>query len=131
MSETGYCNCGSISVALTEEQRANPLLCYCRNCKRAGGGYSVNYVVEEADISIQDDRGTLKTYIDTNTDSGNAVERMFCGDCGSPVFTRSPKVPGKGFLKGSLFDRVSAPSMEVYTAKRESWQPAIEGAVSK
>ncbi|KAH7131018.1 Mss4-like protein [Dactylonectria macrodidyma] len=108
----------------------NSLTVCSRNCKRAGGGYSVNYVVDEADISIQDARGTLKTYIDSNTESGNTIERMFCGDCGSPVFTKSPRFPGKGFLKASLFDEISAPAMEVFTAKRQSWQPAIEGAGS-
>ncbi|KAH7010338.1 hypothetical protein EDB80DRAFT_868857 [Ilyonectria destructans] len=148
MSGAGHCNCGSISIELKEEQRSSSLVCYwyaehtslvesksliinSRGCSRAGGGYSVNYVVDDSDIDIQDARSTLKTYIDTNTDSGNKVQRLFCGDCGSPVLTRSPKFPGKGILKASLFDTMAAPSAEVYTSRREVWQPAIDGAVSR
>lgn len=37
-------------------------------------GYSVNYVLNETDVEIQDPQSVLKTYTDTNTDSGNHVQ---------------------------------------------------------
>ncbi|PGH12316.1 hypothetical protein AJ79_04382 [Helicocarpus griseus UAMH5409] len=129
MPSHGHCNCGSVGVTLKqEEQNLNSLLCYCRNCVRSGGGYSVNYTVSEEDADIKDPQSTLNTYIDSNTASGNSIKRQFCGRCGSAVATRSPKLPGMVLIKASLFDRIAHPTMELHTHQRQSWQPAVQGA---
>lgn len=88
--------------------------------------------------------GTLKTFTAT-AQSGNKVEvceshilthkgladnlqRSFCGDCGSPVVTRTPKYPGKAIIKASLFDQIAAPTAEVFTQRRPEWQEPVDGA---
>ncbi|KAL4790595.1 Mss4-like protein [Aspergillus venezuelensis] len=126
-SYQGHCICGSIKLSL-KEQPVNSLRCYCANCARSGGGSSINYVVDEPECTIEDTKSSLKTFQDSETNSGNTVERQFCGNCGSPVVTRSPKFPGKALIKASLFNTIAPPSMEVFTARREKWQPAVEGA---
>ncbi|KAL4925292.1 GFA family protein [Aspergillus undulatus] len=123
----GHCICSNIQLSL-KEQPPNSLRCYCRNCGRSGGGSSINYVIDEPDCSIEDPNGSLKSFQDTQTLSGNSITRQFCGNCGSPVVTRSPKFPGKALIKASLFDSIAPPKMEVFTDCRPEWQPAIEGA---
>ncbi|KAL4935182.1 hypothetical protein BDV06DRAFT_217604 [Aspergillus oleicola] len=126
-SYQGHCICGNIKLSL-KEQPPNSLRCYCGNCARSGGGSSINYVVDEPECAIEDANASLKTFHDTLTASGNTVERQFCVNCGSPVVTRSPKYPGKALIKASLFDTIAPPSMEVFTARRDKWQPPVEGA---
>jgi hypothetical protein len=36
----------------------------------------------------------------------------------SPVLTKSPKIPGKMFLKATLFDTIAPCGMEVFEATR-------------
>ncbi|OJJ07458.1 hypothetical protein ASPVEDRAFT_76352 [Aspergillus versicolor CBS 583.65] len=122
----GHCICGSVRVSLTEEP-PNSLVCHCGHCARSGGGASINYMVDESDLTVEENN-TLKAFEDTQTASGNPIERRFCGACGSPVFTKTPKYPGKVLLKATLFDHISNPVMEVFTGQRQSWRKPIEGA---
>ena len=49
-----------------------------------GGAAFIPFLaVPLADLSID---GQAKVYLDTDTVSGNAVKRYFCGDCGSPLY---------------------------------------------
>ncbi|KAJ5766126.1 uncharacterized protein N7511_003742 [Penicillium nucicola] len=121
MSYQGHCNCESIRVVLPQ-QPANTGICYCDSCKRAGGGgFSCNYFVSEDDLTVEDSKKTLKIFEDKKSASGNPVKRHFCSNCGSPVFTTTPKAPGQVFLKAALFDTVSPPKAEVFAEKRYNW----------
>jgi len=127
MSNQGHCNCESIKVTLDPELQKNTVSCFCSNCQRAGGLFAPNYIVDEEQVQIHDTKGTLKTFIATG-DSGNKVDRSFCGDCGSPVVTRTPAFPGKAIIKAVLFDTVAAPAKEIFTHRRPQWQKAADGA---
>ncbi|KAJ5511226.1 hypothetical protein N7453_003329 [Penicillium expansum] len=82
---------------------------------------SVNYFVNEDELTIDDPNATLKIYEDKRSLSGNVAKRHFCSSCGSPVYTESPKAPGKVFLKAALFHSVSPPTVEVFTNKQYRW----------
>ncbi|OJJ54708.1 hypothetical protein ASPSYDRAFT_49825 [Aspergillus sydowii CBS 593.65] len=122
----GHCICGRVQVSL-EQEPPSSVICHCGHCARSGGGASVNYVVDESDLTVEEN-DALKAFVDTQTKSGNRILRNFCGACGSPVFTKTPSYPGKLFLKATLFDHISAPAMEVFTGTRQSWRQPIEGA---
>lgn len=49
-------------------------------------------LMPEDDVKVS---GPTKTYIDKKTDSGVDLERVFCGFCGSPVYSKTPQAPGK------------------------------------
>ncbi|CBF74588.1 predicted protein [Aspergillus nidulans FGSC A4] len=118
MPYRGHCICGSIQVSLKEQPP----------------GSSINYLVDEPDFTVEDTT-SLKTFADTHYASGNIVACQFCGNCGrgvvlmrvSPVVTRSPRYPGKAFVKASLFDVISPPTMEVFTERRPKWEKPVEG----
>ncbi|KAJ5765784.1 hypothetical protein N7520_005343 [Penicillium odoratum] len=136
MSYTDYCNCESIHVTLPQ-QPENSGLCHCDNCKRAGGGksifvvippgdanmefstaFSVNYFLPEDEMTLDDPKKALKSYEDSETASGNVIQRYFCSNCGSAIFTRTPKTPGDIFLKATLFDTVSPTAGEIFAHKK-------------
>lgn len=60
--------------------------------------------------------------------TGNNVQRQFCGNCGSPIFSKSPKYPGMSIFKAMLFEELAPPSMEVFTGSRVEFVKPIEGA---
>ncbi|QRD90640.1 Mss4-like protein [Aspergillus flavus] len=148
MSYEGHCICGRIRVLL-EQQPPSSLVCHCHNCSRSGGGSSINYVLHKEEVTIQDPQSSLKVYEDSNTVSGNHIQRKFCSNCGrlvpcspilylllaqlaenkdSPIMTESPSLPGKAIVKASLFDVISQPDKELFTADRQAWKGAVEGA---
>ncbi|KGO66535.1 Glutathione-dependent formaldehyde-activating enzyme/centromere protein V [Penicillium italicum] len=121
MSYQGHCNCESICITLPQ-QPPSSAVCHCDCCKRAGGGpFSVNYFVNEDELTVDDPNATLRIYEDKNSVSGNVVKRHFCSSCGSPVYTKTPMAPGLVFLKASLFDSASPPAAEVFTEKQYQW----------
>jgi hypothetical protein len=126
---TGKYLCGQITVSLTKEAldaSDNICVCHCKNCRQASGSLgSINVFVPESDVKII---GQPKMYQDNNTDSGTSVQRAFCGNCGSPIYTTSPKMPGVQIIKLGLFDQIPKPSMEVYCKGRSSWDKPIDNA---
>lgn len=79
---TGTCLCGSIRVTIKDKELFTGRrghLCHCSNCRKVAGSYvSANLIIEEDKVEIQDNTGTLKTYSDYDTASGNPVFRSFC-----------------------------------------------------
>ncbi|KAF6822721.1 hypothetical protein CPLU01_11831 [Colletotrichum plurivorum] len=115
----GNCNCGSVKVAVKTKPEL-VLVCHCANCKRAGGAFSMNFLIEDDQWEL-DGQQALSEYLDSNTDSGRTVHRFFCKNCGSPVKSVSPAIPGKTFVKASLFDDIPTAKKEVYDHKALNW----------
>jgi hypothetical protein len=126
---TGECLCGQITVSVAKEilhGTGKTCLCHCKNCRQAGGALaSIVLVVPESDVKIT---GQPKVYQDRNTDSGVAIQRAFCSNCGSPIYTASPSMPGAKIIKLGLFDDIPKPSMEVFCRAIRSWEKPIDGA---
>ncbi|KAF2495490.1 hypothetical protein BU16DRAFT_510326 [Lophium mytilinum] len=121
MSTEGHCNCGSVRVTLPDPPDGS-LICFCLNCRRAGGGLgSFNYTLAKSAVIVSDPKGSLKSYHDSNTDSGNTITRNFCGNCGSPVTTEVPLHPEVVIVKASLFNHIAAPAQEAYAEKKMDW----------
>ena len=119
MGLTGGCLCGAVRYELTTE----PLMCvtcHCKNCQRqAGSSLSIIIGVPEGSVKVE---GEVKTYDDTG-DSGATVRRQFCGNCGSPVFTRVEHPPGVMFVKAGTLDDTSSlkPSFHCSTKSKQDW----------
>ena len=124
---TGGCLCGAVRY-----EHEGPLgaagYCHCADCRHVSGsafGVSVRGIAERFRITA----GAPKSYTKAG-DSGRLVTRYFCGDCGSPLFTRPPLHPEVVFIKaGSLDDPgLVAPEREAWTDSRVAWAvipPAI------
>ena len=82
---TGSCLCGAIRYRINtgvSELRA----CHCQHCQKASGTFgSVNVVIPASAFEIT--QGTPKRY-DAKAESGRTLHRYFCGDCGSPIYSK-------------------------------------------
>ncbi|MEQ8798598.1 MAG: GFA family protein [Salinisphaeraceae bacterium] len=97
----GGCLCGSIRYTVTEAP-AMSAVCHCRNCQQqSGSAYSVMIAVPLSALHF--DAGQPRCYRDTGT-SGQPVDRYFCGDCGSPLYSDVAVLPGMAFVKAGTLD---------------------------
>ena len=126
MSATGKCLCGNVTYRLAN----TPLkldVCHCKNCQRqAGSAFSTLAPVPKAEFSM---KGEPKLYVDGDTSSGNSVERHFCGNCGSPIYSALPGQPDVIYLKTGTMDDTSAfkPMFNVWCSTKQNWVELPEG----
>lgn len=121
MSMTGQCLCGQIKYEF-DKAPAMTGVCHCKNCQRqAGSAYSTLAVVSKADFRFKS--GTPKLYADSDTASGNTVQRFFCGNCGSPIYSAVPSQPDNLFLKTGTLDDTSGfkPNFHVWCDTKQNW----------
>lgn len=126
VSSEGGCLCGHVRYSVSAEPMLTAV-CHCRHCqKQCGSAYSiVSAYPEEAFTQT----GTTRIFHDVG-DSGQAVERHFCPDCGSPIISVVAALPGVVIVKAGTLDGFAnvQPVAEVYCANRLSWLPALDGA---
>lgn len=56
----------------------------------------------------------MKQYDDRETETGEVVHRWFCSNCGSPMLTKSPRMPGITIIPSGAFDG------------KQEWKPSYE-----
>ena len=116
---TGGCLCGQIRYTATGDPALSGV-CHCRNCQRyTGSAFETVIGFPSAALSIQ---GELKTYNDKG-DSGKAVYRRFCPNCGSGVVADAEALPGVSLVLAGTLDDPSAykPVMEIYCSSAQAW----------
>lgn len=119
MTVRGQCLCGDVSYKIEGDLQMTGV-CHCKNCQRqAGSAFSVLFAVADDQVDIS---GTLTTYED-QSDSGNIVERHFCGKCGSPIKSTLPTQPGMTFIKAGTLDDTSIlkPQIHFWTDSAQDW----------
>jgi len=122
---TGGCLCGQVRYSATADP-AFVGVCHCANCqKQTGTAFSVVVGIPKSAMSIQ---GKLKIFHDTG-DSGQAVERTFCPECGSPISTDAAVMPGITLIKAGTLDDTSwiDPQRHVYCDTKQRWILIPEG----
>jgi hypothetical protein len=127
MAVTGQCLCGEIKYQL-KETPAMTGVCHCKNCQRqAGSAFSTLAGVAKEGFSLLS--GELKLYRDSDTSSGNTVERYFCGNCGSPIYSAIPSQPDTLYLKTGTMDDTSAftPQFHVWCDTKQNWVTLADG----
>ena len=121
MSETGQCLCGEIKYSI-DNTPAMAGVCHCKNCQRqAGSAFSTLAGVPLEQFHLTS--GQPKLYKDSDTESGNSVERFFCGTCGSPIYSAVPSFADMIFLKTGTMDDTSAcaPQFHIWSDTKQNW----------
>jgi hypothetical protein len=117
---TGSCLCHAIryqvTVPITELRQ-----CHCADCQKvSGAGGTVNALIASSGFRIT--QGEPKRFTKV-ADSGRTLHRFFCGDCGSPIFSRREVTPEMMTLRVGTLD--NAPPMQVvahiWTASARPW----------
>lgn len=129
----GGCLCGAVRYSVAWP----PILiatCSCKNCqKQAGSALSVIAMVSKETMKLS---GTLSAYADTG-ESGGAVLRKFCGNCGSPVLSEVPAAAaqGIGIIKVGTLDQIEdvKPTLHYWTCSAPHWMlfPAEDTVLEK
>jgi len=98
---TGHCLCNAVRFTISAAL-GPAAYCHCTDCRRVtGSAFNISVPVAAAGFEIA--AGQPKAYTMT-ADSGTELTRHFCGDCGAPVYTSSPKHPDTVYVKAGLLD---------------------------
>ncbi|EJD42111.1 hypothetical protein AURDEDRAFT_186243 [Auricularia subglabra TFB-10046 SS5] len=96
----GACYCGEITYTL-DDAPGDAMLCHCLTCRTLNSGCSYNFPSRFDRITVTSAKQPTM-FRDTKTKSGNAIERYFCGTCGSTLYSRP--VGGGAFIKVGALD---------------------------
>lgn len=127
MSEpiTGGCLCGAIRYEVSSPV-GKLIACHCTDCQRASGtGASINALLPSSALRFT--KGRPKVF-SKPSDSGNVLNRHFCADCGSPVYSQRANAPEFLVLKVGGLDRHEGlqVAMNIWTRSRRPWTPMDE-----
>ncbi len=115
---TGSCFCKTVEYQITS---AIPMAvnCHCNNCKKiTGGAFSSLAVVKERHLQITSGKESLATY-----QLSDNLSKHFCSHCGTPIFNRNSRYPGRCMVAlGSLDDPAAVtPSVNVHCENQLGW----------
>jgi hypothetical protein len=117
---TGGCLCGAIRYEVSAPVE-KLIACHCTDCQRASGtGASINALLPSSALRFT--HGTTRVF-SKPADSGNVLNRHFCGDCGSPVYSQRANAPEFLVLKVGGLDRHEGlrVAMNIWTRSRRPW----------
>ncbi len=115
----GGCLCGAVRYR-SSARSAFSIQCYCRQCQRmTGSGYAPQVGVPRDSVTFV---GSLQRY-EVIADSGQPVELLFCGTCGSPIAKRPQRFPDRVFLLAGTLDDPSLyqPGNAVWRQSSQPW----------
>ncbi|KAJ4992540.1 hypothetical protein SVAN01_01923 [Stagonosporopsis vannaccii] len=113
-ARTGACLCRKITFRV-EGQELNFAICHCTNCRRnCGATYTANAWFLDKHFKWTSGEELLKQFDDRDTETGEVVHRRFCTNCGSPMLTKSPHMPGITIVPSGVFDG------------QHEWKPSYE-----
>jgi hypothetical protein len=114
----GSCLCGSITYTVAGD--IGPFgFCHCTKCQKANGtAFLAAAKVNPANFAVNDPHGYVKSF-----ESSPGVERIFCSNCGSPLYSRRPGPPEAINLRlGTLdTDFRQEPQFHKFYADRVEW----------
>jgi len=122
---TAQCACGAIKFEFDTDPSfiAN---CHCNDCKRASGGEMATFFsVPEDDFTLLSGKPKAFHYV---ANSGKGLDRNFCPECGSRVFSSNlDSFPKTVFVQLGSLDRpdLVAPKLEMFTKRRMSWNTPL------
>ncbi|MFE0633370.1 GFA family protein [Streptomyces sp. NPDC058864] len=126
---TGHCLCGSVSYRFDAQPEA-VVLCHCGHCQRhTGSAFSVNVLVARDAVEIE---GTPKLHQTVGAENGNLRDRLFCGDCGTPILTILHERPEIIIVKAGTLDDHSdlEPGAEIWRRRAQKWvEPNTDRAI--
>ena len=115
---TGSCLCGGIQFEIHQE--VGPVqICHCIQCRKAqGSAFVTNTPIQEENFKLVSGRDLLRSF-----ESSPGKQRVFCKNCGSPIFSKTEKLPGVvrirvGTLDGDINTKALA---HFYVAHKANW----------
>jgi hypothetical protein len=125
MERTGGCACGAVRFKI-----AAPFLavgaCHCTDCQKGSGG-GPNYVGLAPTAAVSVTKGEPRIYR-RKGESGAEVGRVFCGECGTPLWSIPAHEQFLPIKLGALDDHSDlSPGMHIYVSSAPHWHQIPEG----
>ena len=115
----GGCLCGAVRFEITAPLGA-ACYCHCTRCqRRSGTAASAQVRVDGASLGILGEEA-LRAYRPPT-----GFEKLFCGECGSSLFSRSPDDPARMSVRLGAFDEDPGvrPAWRQFVAYAAPWEP--------
>ena len=124
----GRCLCGTVTYQVS----GRPIMvahCHCVDCQRLSGtGHlpGAMYSIDRFQLNGEVGEYTLKAQNDTE------VTRIFCKNCGSPIFGKNTGMPGFITITLGTLDDSSdfTPEVVIFSRNRKKWDAMSESLVS-
>jgi hypothetical protein len=122
---------GCLCEAIRYHVDGDPLMtgvCHCTHCqKQSGAAFSLFVMVPKQNFRLE--RGTPARF-ETLGESGNPVQRHFCRDCGSPLYSEAAIAPDFYFLKAGTLDERAwlKPTLHLFCDSAQPWVAIDESA---
>ena len=117
---TGGCLCGRVRFEITAPLGAAGY-CHCTRCQRRSGTASSAQVrIDGSSLRIVSGEELIRAY---RPPAG--FEKLFCGECGSSLFSRNPSDHAQASVRLGVFDADPGvrPSWRQFVAYAAPWEP--------
>ncbi len=117
---TGGCLCGAVRYEVNGRAQIE-FSCHCRDCQHVSGGAPAHVLIMQSqDVTVT--KGQAREYW-TASAKGRRVARLFCCQCGAPLFAKNEKHPQYMAIKvGSLDDPSGFRSQaNIWTKSAQPW----------
>lgn len=122
---TGGCLCGDVRYEV-DGPLDDVVICHCRSCQMAlGSGENHEILVDPSRFRLT--RGEPRHYRHAGG-SGKALDRRFCGRCGTALFLTGERFPQVGLFRGTL-DRPNRVALNAETAIQICLDEALPSAL--
>jgi hypothetical protein len=119
-THSGSCLCGGVRYRI--KAALQPIqICHCSQCRKAQGTpFVTNTPVSEENFELLSGAELLKEF-----ESSAGKKRIFCSNCGSPIYSKNIQVPGVLRIRAGLIDEPVTAELvaHFHVASRCSWWP--------
>jgi hypothetical protein len=125
---SGRCGCGAVRFEIDRAPHV-ALYCHCTRCQhRTGSGAQATARVEAGSVRITRGEEHVRTWAPEG-----GFEKLFCGECGSALFTRDPE---RGEITGVRMGVIDGdpgirPSAHQFVAYAAPWEPIPDDGLPK
>jgi hypothetical protein len=119
----GSCLCGGVRYRF-DGDIAGINCCHCVQCRKASGtAFATNGAVASDSLVVSAGRELLKSF-----ESSPGKKRWFCGNCGSPIYSRYDSRPQVLYVRiGTLDDDPGRrPDVHIHTGSKAPWYDILD-----
>jgi hypothetical protein len=121
---SGGCLCGGVRYEYAGEF-SQVVYCHCAQCRKAqGSAFGTNAPIEADKFRLLAGAQLLKAY-----ESSPGKQRVFCSNCGSPLYSRLLARPELLRLRIGTLDTPLGmkPQAHIYAASKAEWYDILDG----